>query len=77
MIETLILLLLNNIFIIITISLIYFITIKNRTPIQIVKEIVEKKEEKKKAKIQEKVDSINKYNIDNYTGSAEGQKKFD
>lgn len=74
MIETLILLLVNNIFIIITISVIYNLTIRNRTPIKVIKEIVEKKEEKKIAKEQMAIDKANLENIDNYNGSAEGQK---
>lgn len=76
MIETIILLLVNNIFMIITITLIYQMTVKNRTPVKVVKEIVEHHEEKKQAKETEKIDKINKYNIDNYTGSSEGQKQF-
>lgn len=74
MIETLILLLVNNIFIIITISVIYNLTIRNRTPIKVIKEIAEKKEEKKIAREQMAIDKANLENIDNYNGSAEGQK---
>lgn len=76
MIETLILLFLNNIFIVITISLIYYITIKNRTPVQIIKEVIEKKQNKKREAQELALERANLENIDNYNGSSEGQKEI-
>lgn len=76
MIETLILLLLNNIFMIITITAIYNLTIRNRTPVKVVKEIIEKREEKRIEKEEKAIERANLENIDNYNGSAEGQKKI-
>lgn len=76
MIETLILLVLNNIFTILGLYILYNITIKNRTPIKVIKEAVEKHEIKKEAKKQEAEDRENLYNIDIYDGSSKGQKEF-
>ena len=74
MIETLILLLVNDIFIVITLYALYSLTIKNRTPVKVVKEYIEKKEEKREIKKQLAEDKANLENIDIYNGSAEGQK---
>ena len=76
MIETLILLLLNDIFMIITITTIYNLTIRNRTPVKVVKEIIEKREEKRTEKEEKAIERANLENIDNYNGSAEGQKQI-
>ena len=76
MIETLILLLVNDIFIVVTVSLIYSIAVKNRTPIKVIKEIKEKHEIKKQAKKQEAEDRENLYNIDIYDGSSKGQRNI-
>lgn len=74
MIETLILLVVNNIFMIIGLYVLYNLTIKNRTPVKVVKEYIEKKEEKREIKRQLAEDKANLENIDIYNGSAEGQK---
>ena len=61
---------------VITITAISNLTIRNRTPVKVVKEIIEKREEKRVEKEEKAIERANLENIDNYNGSAEGQKQI-
>ena len=73
--EIIVIILLNDIFMLLTVLATIFL-IKDKTPVQIIRETKEKVKAKQEQKDTLDEMNTNLYNIDNYNGSEKGQKDF-
>lgn len=73
--EIIVIILLNDIFMLLTVLATIFL-IKDKTPVQIIREAKEKVKAKQEQKEALDEMSTNLYNITNYNGSEKGQKDF-
>lgn len=73
--EIIVIILLNDIFMLLTVLATIFL-IKDKTPVQIIRETKEKVKAKQEQKEALDEMSTNLYNITNYNGSEKGQKDF-
>lgn len=73
--EIIVIILLNDIFMLLTVLATIFL-IKDKTPVQIIRDAKEKVKAKQEQKETLDEMSTNLYNITNYNGSEKGQKDF-
>lgn len=73
--EIIVIILLNDIFMLLTVLATIFL-IKDKTPVQIIRDAKEKVKAKQEQKEALDEMSTNLYNITNYNGSEKGQKDF-
>lgn len=73
--EIIVIIFLNDIFMLLTVLATIFL-IKDKTPVQIIRETKEKVKAKQEQKEALDEMSTNLYNITNYNGSEKGQKDF-